>query len=622
MKDFIVLILSIIAISLNIFSQEEIKSIEKVEPPFWWAGMEFGELQLMVYGKDIANLEPLVNHSEIKLIDYKKGDSPNYLFLNLDVSTAAVGEFQIQFVRGRQSLTHSYFLLEREDNSAQREGFNSSDVIYLITPDRFVNGDYSNDSVDGMKEAANPSYKGGRHGGDIKGITNSLAYLKDLGITAIWSNPVLENDMEVYSYHGYSTTDYYKIDPRMGSNEDYKNLSSLAALYGIKLIKDIIVNHCGSMHWWADDLPFNDWYNFQGNYQNTSHRREAILDPYAADYDKKMHSQGWFVETMPDLNQNNPFLANYMIQNTIWWIEYAQLGGIRMDTYSYGDKDFLTSMNQRILSEYPNFNIVGEEWAMNPSLISYWQIGKHNADAYPGSAPSMMDFPTQQALVKGLLQKEPMYKEGFAELYRTLANDFVYPDPNNLVIFADNHDMSRVFSQLEENYELWKMAMAYLMVNRGIPKIFYGTEVLMTNPGTDDHGVIRSQFPGGWKDHSSSAFTGKGLKKQQLAAQAYLKLLLNWRKENETIHKGKLKHFSPSYWDGTYTIFRYDEEKTVMLIMNINKEDQNVDLMKFKNEIQTNWSKGKDIINKTDLDLSGTKLKVNAQAALIIEFEN
>ena len=354
-----------------------------------------------------------------------------------------------------------------------------------------------------------------------------------MGFTAIWLNPVLENDMPDYSYHGYAATDFYKVDQRFGSNEEYRALIAKAKDKGIKIIMDMILNHCGSEHWFVKDMPTDDWVNFGGEYVNTSHRRNTVQDIHASEYDKRMFSDGWFVKTMPDLNQRNPLLATYLIQNTIWWIEYSGLSGIRMDTYPYPDKDFMTDWTCAIRAEYPNFNTVGEEWVNNPAIVSYWQEGKDNHDDYTSCLPSLMDFPIQYALAQALVQEEKQYGSGLIELYKMLSQDFLYADPYSLVVFPDNHDMDRFFTQVNEDLDLFKMGIAYILTLRGTPQLYYGTEILMDNEGAPgDHGIIRTDFPGGWKGDEVNGFTGKGLSEQQKEAKAYIKKLLNWRKTN------------------------------------------------------------------------------------------
>lgn len=443
-KYFFFVFLSI----FSCFSWESVAQIKHVEPLHWWVGLKNPKLQLLVHGDKIAELTPVIDYSGVRITKVHRADSPNYLFLDLVISPLAKpGKMNIYF-KDHEKIVHNfpYSLLAREKPSSAFKGFDASDAIYLITPDRFANGNLDNDVIEGMREAKiDRNFEGGRHGGDIRGIINHLDYIKNMGFTAIWPTPMLENNMAVYSYHGYSITNHYQVDPRFGTLNEYIELSKKAKEKGIKLIFDEVLNHTGLHYWWKDDLPFNNWINFQGKYQASNHRRTVNQDLYASDYDKKLMTQGWFDSSMPDMNAENPFLANYLIQNSIWWIETLQLGGIRQDTYGYSNKNFLKQWSCSIMDEYPNFSLVGEEWSYNPLITSYWQQGKTNRDQYAGCLTSVMDFPLQGALVAALKEKDDKhFSKGLPALYEALANDFVYPNPNRLLIMADNHDMDRI----------------------------------------------------------------------------------------------------------------------------------------------------------------------------------
>jgi len=528
-------------------------TIERVEPPFWWKGMHNPQLQIMIYGQNVAELMPDIESDGIAVKRTVLVENINYLFIYLDIEQEVTpGVFSIQFKNDEDRVINSidYRLLPREKDAASRKGYDNSDVMYLITPDRFANGDTSNDNIKGMPDKVNRSDKWARHGGDIRGIINSLDYIADLGFTAIWLNPVLENNQLKASYHGYSTTDFFKVDRRFGTNLEYKELSGKARDKGIKLIMDMIMNHCGSEHWWMDDLPSDDWINNPDDYFITNHRRTTLRDPYASDYDREHFTDGWFVPTMPDLNQRNPLLADYLVQNTLWWIEYLNLAGIRMDAYSYSDKDFMKDWTCAVMDEYPSFNICGEEWSLNPAVLAYWQKGKENPDGYTSCLPGLLDFPLQNALKNALTEQES-WNTGMINLYDMLSNDFLYADPFKHVIFPDNHDMSRIFTQLNEDVGLFKLAIAYFATMRGTPQFYYGTEILMSNIGDNSHGNIRSDFPGGWEGDQVNAFTNQGLIKEQKEARRFIKKLLNWRKTATAIHNGKLIHFVPV--NGVYT---------------------------------------------------------------------
>ncbi len=597
----------------SIFAQSK---IERVEPPNWWVNMKNPNLQLLVYGDNIGDLNPSLDYAGVELLQVRKVKNPNYLFLDLVIDeTAQAGKFPITFKHHDEIVaTHTYTLFPREKGAAELQGFNNEDVMYLITPDRFANGDPTNDNVAGMREKVDRANKGGRHGGDIEGIRKSLDYLADMGFTAIWLNPLLENDMEVYSYHGYSTTDFYKVDPRFGTNEAYRQLSKEAKSKGIKLIMDMIVNHCGSFHWWMDDLPMGDWINQWQAYTGTNHKKTLLQDPYASELDKKIFTDGWFVKTMPDMNQRNPLMGNYLIQNSIWWIEYLSLAGIRMDTYPYPDMDYMTEWTERVMAEYPNFNIVGEEWFGDPAIVSYWQKGKVNPNGYTSELPSLMDFPLQTAAVNAINDPES-WGAGWVELYEALAKDFMYPAPNDLVVFPDNHDMMRIYSQVGEDYAKFKLANTFFLTTRGVPELYYGTEILMSSDG--DHGIIRSDFPGGWAGDKINGFTGEGLTDQQKEAQQWMKKLLNWRKTASAVHYGKLVHFLPK--DGVYVYFRYDDTQKIMVILNKNTKPYILEVDRFA-EVLDGVTTGTAVMSGQMFDMT-KEIELPEMGALILKLK-
>lgn len=596
---------------LNVSAQQP----DRVEPPFWWAGMKYAELQLMVHGEKIASADVKISYPGVEVVSVTKVENPNYLFVDLKLDkNVQPGKFEILFsTAGKVIGKYQYELKQREKGSAERNGFDGSDVIYLVTPDRFVNGNPANDQVAGMKEKPNRADKDGRHGGDIRGIINSLGYLQKMGFTAVWLNPVLENNMTQVSYHGYSTTDFYKVDQRYGSNEEYLELNAELDKRGMKLIMDMIFNHCGSEHWWMNDVPMKDWINNYPEYKITSHRRTINQDPNASEADRREMTDGWFVPTMPDLNQRNPFMAKYLIQNSIWWIEYAGLEGIRQDTWPYPDKNMMAEWTKKVLEEYPHFNIVGEEWSLNPAIVSYWQKGKINIDGYHCDLPSLMDFPLQNSVSNGLRNTES-WDNGLIQIYESLANDFLYPDATNLVIFPDNHDMARFYVQVGENPELLKMGLAFFLTTRGVPQIYYGTEIMMRHEG-GEHGNIRADFPGGWEGDAVNAFTGKGLTDGQKNTQKYVSTILNWRKNCQVIHNGKLMHFVPQ--DGIYVYFRYNENESVMVILNKNQDERTIDTSRFHERI-SGYKTGKEIISGRQLS-DILKITVPARSAVIVE---
>jgi glycosidase len=590
--------------------------IKNIEPLNWWVGMKHPELQLMVHGENLSELTPDINYPGVTLVSTEKTDSKNYLFVNLRIAdTAKAGGFVIAFKSGDKVVAKvNYSLDARAKNSAERKGFNASDAIYLIMPDRFANGSSANDSQPDQAEKINRSNSGGRHGGDIKGMQSHLDYVANLGFTMIWPTPLIENNQEHYSYHGYSATNHYKIDSRFGTNEDYKKYVVAANKKGMGVIQDVVLNHIGSGHWWMADLPAKDWLNFPNKYTETTHRRMAIHDLHAAPEDAKLFTDGWFVTTMPDLNQRNPFLATYLIQNSVWWIEYANLSGIREDTYSYSDKNFLSAWGKYLLEEYPQFNMVGEEWTSNQAIVASWQKGKHNDNGYVSYLPSLMDFPVHEAMRTALTENEG-WSTGFMKLYETIANDFIYADPMSMVVFPENHDTSRIFSALNDNLDLYKNAMVLTATTRGIPQYFYGSEVLAASPKERDDGVVRSDMLGGWAGDKVNAFTGKGLTSQQQDAQTFVKTLLNWRKTSDAIKAGKLMHFVPE--KSTYVYVRYTDTQRVLVVLNKNTKDTQLDLARYQVAL-SGKTKGKNIITGAAVDLS-KPLNLSAMTPLVIE---
>lgn len=576
--------------------------IERVEPPHWWVGFESESLQLLVKHDNIANYQANIVYPGITIEGTNKGDnSDNYLFIDLNISDATKsGRFNISFKNDSgEELIATYELKDRTKSAEDYVGFNSSDAIFLITPDRFANSIPNNDiplGADGqpllLEKTINRSDDYARHGGDIQGIIDHLDYISNLGFTAVWPQPMLTNDMPQGSYHGYAITDLYEVDPRFGTTEEYQELSQKLKERGMKLIMDQVANHCGLEHWWMKDLPFKDWVNLQENFEknidnwnwgttiNSNHRRTTNQDIYASEYDSNLNSEGWFVAGMPDLNQRNPYMAKYIIQNSIWWIETAKLDGIRQDTYPYPDKDFMSNWAGAIMTEYPNFSIVGEEWSYNPLLIGYWQEGANNRDGYDSNLKSSMDFAMQNRVVEALNEPES-WDKGLVKIYEGLANDFHYASPKDIMVFPDNHDMSRIFTQLNGDIPNTKMALAtYAMMPR-ILQMYYGTEILMNDfekPG--DHGLIRTDFPGGWEGDVVNAFTGEGLTADQKDMQSFMTKLLNYRKNSEAIHNGTTTHFAP--YNGTYTMFRSSGDETVVMILSKSDDATTLDLNKFE----------------------------------------
>lgn len=599
------------------FSQE----IERIEPPFWWANMHQTELQILCYGKDISQYD--ISLSNGKLIHVRKTENPNYLFILMDTKGVEPGTFQINFLKnGKVIQSKNYELKERSEASRFRKGFDSSDVIYLLMPDRFANGNIQNDSHPDVVEKANRDFDGGRHGGDIQGIINNLDYLDDLGVTALWSTPLLEDNEPTYSYHTYAQSDYYKIDPRYGTNDDYKLLADEMHKKDMKLIMDYVTNHWGSKHWMIQDLPTKDWINIwedgEKGFQRSNYRMSTQFDKNASDYDAKACMNGWFDTTMPDMNQANLLLLKYMIQNAIWWIEFAGLDGLRVDTYSYNDKESIAKWTKAIMDEYPNFNIVAEVWMHNQAQMAYWQKdSKVGAiDHFNSYCPSVMDFTLHDAIYTMFNEDNMGWNQGMMKAYDNFTNDFLYPDINNILVFAGNHDITRINEYFEGNLAKYKLVMTLVLTTRGIPQLYYADEIgMLGNKEKNGDGDLRKDFPGGWKNDTQNAFTETGRTAKQKEYHSFTKKLLQWRKENSVIHTGKLLQYVPV--DNVYVYFRYTDTETVMVIINNSNKEQSIDWSRYKEGLR-NAQKGMDIIGGKEIRFN-KKQKIDAKTSMIIE---
>ncbi len=608
--------LCLTALLVVVYMPSGAQTIEHLDPPSWFTGMKENAVQLMVYGKAIGAFEVKTDYPGVSVTTLIRTESPNYLFVNLIISDETrPGTVRLTFINGKKQLTHDYPLYERPAGPAR--GFNSSDVIYLLMPDRFANGDTSNDNLEGMTEQLNRSNPGGRHGGDLRGISDNLDYLSDLGVTGIWLNPFLENNQQRSSYHGYSTTDFYRSDPRYGSNDEFKKLVSDAHDRGMKVVMDMIFNHTGSFHWWMKDLPSKDWIHQFDEFTRTNYRASTYMDPYASVHDRMIMEKGWFDVTMPDLNQSNPLVETYLIQTSLWWIAFSDLDGIRMDTHPYPQPDMMARWAKRVEEEFPGFFIVGEVWYDDPALSSYWALNKVNHDGYRSNLPSLTDLPlcfaTHRAFEGKLNPTDAMSK-----LYNMLSQDFLYPEPFRNVIFLDNHDMTRFFTQTGKSLEVYKMGLSYIMTTRGIPQIYYGTEIVMDGDKSRGDGYLREDFPGGWPGDTKNVFTEAELTEMEKEALAFTKKVLNWRKGKEVIHTGKLKHYIPN--DGVYVYFRYNDSESVMVVINNNdKESKTVQKSKYEESL-SGFTKGFDIISGKPVD-DLDSFEIGPKTAMIIELK-
>lgn len=550
--------------------------ISNIEPPYWWTGMANDTLQIMLTGDNIARADFSVDYSGVKLLEQLSLDSPNYKLLYLTIAPdTKAGNMQLRYTLDGRKAAVPYELKKRDRTASEYRGFDAGDVLYLLMPDRFAKGlDDKDVDMDVLEYpvAAERNKPNSRHGGDMRGIRNHLDYIDSLGVTAIWLCPVLENDMPGGSYHGYATTDYYKIDPRFGSNSEYSQLVSDAHARGLKVVMDMIFNHSGSNHPWMKDAPSHDWFNHPAQDVMTNYRLTTIHDPYVSDYDLDHTVNGWFVPMMPDLNQRNPHLMKYLTQNSIWWIESAKIDGIRMDTYPYADMRAMAGWAADVLREYPDFNIVGECWYGKESGGAFWQAGS-KLNPVDTHLPSVMDFYFVQDGRKAFYEDTDPW-HGLNDLYDHLSQDFMYPDPQHILTFLDNHDSDRFLLEEPENIDNWKQAVAFLLTSRGIPQIYYGTELLMYGSKEGSDGYVRLDFPGGFPGDEVNAFRAEGRTPLQNEAWNYMSKLLQWRRNEarDIMAHGSLKHFMPQ--NGLYVYQRKLGDKAVTVILNGRDSEQ------------------------------------------------
>lgn len=592
--------------------------LQRTEPPFWYAGMKNPELQILFYGKNIAQLQPTVSNN-IVIKNIAKTENPNYIFVTIDTKNVPASELLFTFKNGNKTaFTQKYSLKERRQNSASRKSYDASDMMYLLMPDRFANGNPDNDNTPNTTEKADRSKPNGRHGGDIEGIIKNLDYIAALGATAIWSTPLCEDNDPRGSYHGYGQSDVYKIDPRYGTNEDYLRLSSELHKKDMKLIMDYVTNHWGAEHWMYKDLPSYDFIHQFPGYAQSNYRMTTQFDPNASDIDAKYCMDGWFVKSMPDLNQTNPLMLNYLTQNAIWWIEYADLDGFRVDTYSYNDKIAIAKWTKAITDEYPNFNIAGEVWMQDQAQMAYWQkdskIGAiQNYNSY---LPTVMDFTLFNAIEKVFNEDKSEWDKGMVKVYDNFTNDFLYPNIDNILIFAENHDTQRI-NQHYPDFKKYQLAMTLIATVRGIPQLYYGSEIGMAGNKDKGDGDIRHDFPGGWIGDTNNAFSKARRTAEQQKYFDFTSKLFNWRKTNSAVHFGKMTHYLPE--NNVYVYFRYDDSKTVMVLINNSPEKQTVKTNRFSQNIK-NFKTGKEILTNQNIDLSN-EISIEPKSALILELK-
>lgn len=586
-----------------LLAQNASYQVTRIEPPFWWVGMET-PLQLMLCGPDLASARISCLTPGVTITGTHPGDSPNYLFVDVAISAAAKpGDVTFALEGSRLRTTFTYALQKRVAHSAQREGLTGADVLYLLMPDRFVNGSPENDNSPLAAEQANPSATYGRHGGDVQGMLQALPYLDKLGITAIWPTPVTFDNEPGASYHGYACADYYRIDPRFGSNQEYADMVAAAAKKGIKFLQDIVPNHCGTAHWWMQDLPFKDWINVFDTYTHSNVAMSTHMDPHATQTDYELCVRGWFDHSMADMNLTNPYVLQYFIQATVWWIEYAGLAGVRVDTYPYSDYKAITAYTDGIHREYPKATVLAECWFNTPQQIAYFEGG-----------PQVMDFVLQGELAPALMQEGPApWGGGMTRIYNVLSNDFVYKNPNNLLIFGDNHDTHRLFELLGRNPEKLKMAYTLLATLRGVPQLYYGSELMRCaeDPARLGHGEERVDMPAGYDNAEMRTPVENDMFN-------YISKLLNWRQGNKAVQEGTLLHYLPTLEVNAYVYFRITDSKRVMVVVNNGLEPFSIDWAHYAQGLG-DVKKGVEVISDQKVTV-GEETVVPAQTAWVIDF--
>ena len=622
MRYRFLLLLSMLTIySGQSFAQKSTPSlvspIVRVDPPSWWVGMKGNKLQLCVYGKNIAGYKVSTLYPGFVIDKVNKVENPNYLFVDITLAAGIKpGVAELKFTDAKGSFGYSYKLEQKSTAKGRTQGVDSRDLVYLIMPDRFANGSTTNDEATGMPDhTIRRDSMFERHGGDIQGVMNHLDYIKELGATTVWLTPVQENNQPRASYHGYSFTDHYQVDRRLGSNKLYTDYIALAHSKGLKVMMDMVYNHVGSEHWFIRDLPMHDWIHQFDTFTQTNYRATALMDPYASYFDRNKMSSGWFVRSMPDLNQRNPYVANYLIQNSIWWIESTGIDGFRFDTYTYSDLTFMQDLMKRVNLEYPQFTAVGELWDHCVAIEAYFMQHPRIGGAPDSHLTGLIDFQIYDA-VNEALNKPMGWIEGLSRIYYTLVQDVLYSDPSRNLTFLDNHDLSRFYSVIGEDLRKYKMGVAFLLTTRGTPSLYYGTEILMKN-FADPDGKVRSDFPGGWAGDKADKFTAAGRTAQENEAFDFVKKIAGYRRNNAVLQTGKLTQFVPE--NDSYVYFRSNAEKTVMVIMHYSDKPHTLHLSRFAEKLQ-GFKSYKDILTDHD-DQLGAEMTLQPYEVRVLELK-
>jgi glycosidase len=594
---FYVVFFLLVVISYSSFSQN-------CYPNNWWVGMKWNKVQIMVHATAIADALQNVttNYPGVKILKINKVENKNYFFLDVAIApTAKPGIVKFLINKTGQSFTVNFELKARRPGKGQSyaQGVTSKDFIYLIMPDRFSNGDESNDKIAGMRDQTlNRDTVFNRHGGDLQGINNHLDYLQDLGVTTLWLNPVIENDMPERTEHGYAFTNHYKVDPRLGGEKAYHDLITATHKRGMKIIQDAVYNHVGLYHFTIQDMPMKNWVHQWPDYTNTTYKDQTLFDPYAAKKDYRQMADGWFTKQMPDLNQNNTYVANFLIQHALWTVENFGIDGWRIDTYAYNDLDFMNRCNKALMDEYPAITLFGETWVHGVPNQSYFTENNYNIP-YKSNLQGATDFQTLWGITDALT-KDFGWTEGVNKLYTILAQDFVYKDPTRNVIFLDNHDINRFYSVIGEDVNKYQTALTWLLTCRGIPQIYYASEIVTPGFTSPNDGHVRLDFPGGWAGDKINKFLPEGRDKKDDSIYQHIKTLANFRKTSSALTAGKMMQFLPE--EGLYVYFRYDKKQTVMVVMNTAKEEKKVDFNKYR-ERAKGFTKFVDVINKNKSEL-------------------